>query len=253
MFHLSASAPASRPDPLRQLYSALATLKDQIDGPYYLDECTGSMDFPDRGVYFFFAPGSDLAHSSSSTWHLTRIGTVGVADGSSASLWGRLRQHRGNTRGEYAGGGNARGSVFRKHVGRAIIERDGLHDQYPHWGVPHAEGLDIDTDALREQEHPLEERVSAYIRSLPFLYLDVEDQPGPDSDRAAIEMNAIALTSHYRRQMETPYPKPSWLGRHSPKPEIYRTALWNIEHVSALFSQAIHETMTEYIPQTSPA
>lgn len=253
MLNLSASEPSSRPEPLRQLYSTLSELNQQIDGPYYLEECTGDMDFPERGVYFFFSQDCDLRHGAPATWSLTRIGTIGVSEGSSATLWGRLRQHRGNTGGEYAGGGNARGSVMRKHVGRALIERDDLHEEYPNWGVPHAEGIDLETTELREQEHPLEVEVSEYIRSLPFLYLRVPDPPGPDSDRSKIEMNAIALTSHYRRQMESPYATPDWLGKHSPKPEIYRTGLWNIQHVSGLFSQAITDTMESYISDTTPA
>jgi hypothetical protein len=251
--HMSASAPEGRPEPLHQLYCALSDLNTAIDGPYYLNDCSGGMDFPEQGVYFFFSSESDLEHGASGTWQLTRIGTIGVSEGSSATLWGRLRQHRGNASGKYADGGNHRGSVFRKHVGRALIERDDRHGAFPHWGQPHAAGLDIETTALREQEHPLEQEVSEYIGNLPFLYLNVPGEPGPNCDRAQIEMNAIAMTSHYRRQMQTPYRSASWLGRHSPAEEIYRTGLWNIEHVSALFSQAILETMRDYIDVAVPA
>lgn len=43
----------------------------------------------------------------------------------------------------------------------------------------------------------MERRVSDYLRQLPFLWVDVPDEPGPESDRAYLERNAIALLSNY--------------------------------------------------------
>ncbi len=139
---------------------------------------TGRLDWPDRGVYFFFSPASDLRATTAVDWQLSRIGTVGVSTGSSNTLWNRLRQHRGNVQGKYAGGGNHRGSIFRLHVGRALIEKHGWHDEYPHWGD---QNPDAETTAVREQEHELEQRVSEYIRDLPFLWVDVPGKPGPSA------------------------------------------------------------------------
>jgi len=128
-------------------------------------------------------------------WRLSRIGTVGVSADSSNTLWNRLRQHHGNVRGKYAGGGNHRGSIFRLHVGRALIEKHGWHDEYPHWGE---QNPDAETTAVREQEHELEQRVSEYIRDLPFLWVDVPGDPGPECVRAVIEANTIAMVSSRR-------------------------------------------------------
>jgi hypothetical protein len=77
------------------------------------------MNWPDRGIYFFFHP--DETRESSDQLRVTRIGTHAVSEGSSTSLWDRLRTHRGAQRGTYEGGGNHRGSVFRKRVGEALI------------------------------------------------------------------------------------------------------------------------------------
>src|SRR6056297_491202 len=119
-----------------------------------------SMDWPDRGVYFFFA--SDEHRDAGDQLRITRIGTHAVSEGSSTSLWDRLRTHRGANRGTYEGGGNHRGSVFRKRVGEAIIERDGLHDEYSDWGVGSSAGR-----AQRLEELELERQVSDCIRDLP--------------------------------------------------------------------------------------
>jgi len=42
--------------------------------------------------------------------------------------------------------------------------------------------------------------VSEYIRELPFLWVNVDDEPGPESDRAYIERNAIALVSNFESE-----------------------------------------------------
>lgn len=236
-----------RPPQLQAVYSLLADLKERTEGPWNLGAVDGYHDWPERGIYFFFTPDSDLDTPSPTQWKLSRIGTVGVSTGSANTLWNRLRQHRGNTRGAYAGGGNHRGSIFRKHVGRAIIEAEGRHDQYPHWGIEHRAGIPIGTEELRAQEHPLEERVSEYIRDLPFLVLPVPGEPRPGCDRDRIETNLIGLVSHYRRS--TPgLLMDDWLGVESPKPEVYKSGLWNIEHVNALYTPTILDDAAAYLP-----
>lgn len=238
---------SDRPPHLAALYEILGDLADRTDGPWTLGSVDGHQEWPERGIYFFFTPDTDLENTPPSQWNLSRIGTVGVAAGSSNSLWNRLRQHRGNTRGEYAGGGNHRGSIFRKHVGRAIIEAEGRHDQYPHWGTEHRAGIPIGTQELRAQEHPLETRVSDYIRDLPFLVLPVPGEPAPGCDRDRIETNLIALISHHRRT--TPgLLMDGWLGIESPKPEVYKSGLWNINHVNALYTPTIFDDVQAYLP-----
>lgn len=173
-----------REEDLDRLYELFHRLESELDGMQRLKECDGYMDWPDRGVYFFFEP--DESRETSDYPRLTRIGTHAVSAGSGTSLWNRLRTHRGALSGTYEGGGNHRGSVFRKRVGEALIERDGLQDDFPEWG----EGNTADRD-LRLEEQELEKRVSECIRNLPFLWTAVDDEPGPGSDRAYIERNAI--------------------------------------------------------------
>ena len=78
-------------------------------------------ELPKQGVYFFFDDG-ERTKFSTAVPRLVRIGTHGVSVGSVATLRNRLRTHFGYPR----GAGNHRASVFRLHVGRAMIERDSL-------------------------------------------------------------------------------------------------------------------------------
>ena len=189
----------SRRDDLDRLYGLFDRLRSNVGGTRTLDDCTGYMDWPDRGVYVFFAP--DERRADGSFPRATRVGTHAVSAGSGTSLWDRLRTHRGAQRGTYEGGGNHRGSVFRERVGEAFVERDGLGDEYPEWG----RGSTADRD-LRLSELDLERRVSDYVRGLPFLYVAVDDDPGPESDRAYVERNVIALLSNHRRDSLDPAP-----------------------------------------------
>jgi hypothetical protein len=97
-----------------------------------LGDCTGYMDWPDRGVYVFLA--RDERRETDGRRRVVRVGTHAVSAGSDTSLWDWLRTHRGATRGTYEGGGNHRGSVFRERVGETTVERDGLNVDVPRVG-----------------------------------------------------------------------------------------------------------------------
>lgn len=229
----------TRHQDLDQFYSLLNNLEAKVGGKRKLGNCDGRMNWPDRGVYFFFHP--DETHKSSDQLRVTRIGTHAVSEGSSTSLWDRLRTHRGAKRGTYEGGGNHRGSVFRKRVGEAIIERESLQDEYPEWGVGSSAGRE-----LRLEELEMERRVSEYIRELSFLWVDVDDEPSPNSDRAYIERNAIALVSNYGKKSIDPR-REEWLGHHSPVTDIEQSGLWNINHIEEDYQPDFLETLEGYI------
>lgn len=229
----------TRAEDIDRLYALLSELEERVGGKQRLGECTGYMDWPDRGIYFFCSPNEYRGKQL----RLTRVGTHAVSEGSQTSLWDRLRTHRGAKRGTYEGGGNHRGSVFRKRVGEAIIERDNLHEEYPDWGVGSSAG--------REQRLPeleLERRVSDYIRNLPFLWVKVEDEPGPDSDRAYLEQNTIALLSNYERKPIDP--RENWLGQYSRSEKIRESDLWNVNHVDEEYDPQFLDILKERIEQT---
>ncbi|MFB6299620.1 MAG: hypothetical protein ABEH65_05100 [Halobacteriales archaeon] len=83
----------AREDDIDRFYALLEELDRQVDGPYKLKDCTGYMDWPERGVYFFFEPGETRA--TTERLRVTRVGTHAVSTGSGTSLWDRLKQHYG--------------------------------------------------------------------------------------------------------------------------------------------------------------
>jgi hypothetical protein len=66
--------------------------------------------------------------------------------------------------------------------------------------------------AIRRSEEAAEREVSRIIRAMPFVWLAVDDAPGPDSLRGYIERNSIALLSNLGRPPLDP-PSSGWRGR----------------------------------------
>ena len=234
----------SRKDDLDRFCRLLDQLDKNVSGKQRLANCDGYMDWPDRGVYFFFA--TDEQRADTDQLRLTRVGTHAVSEGSGTSLWNRLRTHRGALSGTYEGGGNHRGSVFRKRIGEAMVERHNLHDEYPEWGDGSSAGRD-----LRLEELEMERQVSDYLRELPFLWVDVDDEPGPESDRAYLERNAIALVSNYRKETIDSRSN-EWLGTDSQSQEIRESGLWNVNHVDESYDPAFLDQFAKAIEGTEP-
>ena len=240
----------ARQDDLDRFYGLLDDLAKRVGGTRKLKNCTGYMDWPDRGVYFFLEPGE--MRDSSDQMRVTRVGTHAVSEGSSTSLWDRLKQHYGTGSGSsnHPHGGNHRGSVYRKRVGEAIIEKHDLHDDYPDWDKRWS-SIDRDRSEVRDEEYILERRVSAYIREQPFLWVDVDDEPSTDSDRAFIEQNAIALLSNFDDQTVDPRDD-EWLGKYSRSREIRESGLWNVNHVEERYDLDFLEMLEEGAEDTTP-
>ena len=213
-----------------RFYDLLGQLEDALGGARTLAGCDGRMGWPQRGVYFFLEPGETRSLSGSGR-RVVRVGTHALTATSRATLWNRLSQHRGHADGS---GGNHRGSIFRLLVGVALAQR-GDCDRPRSWGVGADKGsaarrLGMSREALREAEADLERRVSAAIGQMPFLWLEVPDAPGPDSERGRIERNAIALLSH-ARSAAADAPSARWLGAHSDRGLVRAAGLWNNRHV----------------------
>lgn len=233
----------TRKHDLHLLYRLLQDLEERVGGTRLLAECDGRMDWPERGVYLFFEP-DERREEDEEQLRLTRVGTNAVTEGSSKSLWDQLRDHRGTVSGKYADGGNHRESVFRRHVGAAMLERDGLVERYDDWG----EGSSSSPDQ-REHEHPHEKRVSEYIRGLPFLWVAVDDAPGPESDRAFIERNLVGMLSNFGRA-SIDRRAAGWLGKHSRSKAVRMSGIWNDEHVRHDYDRDVLRVLEEHAERT---
>jgi hypothetical protein len=219
---------------LRDFYGLLDAL-EAVRGSVVLSAGSGRMNWPARGVYFFFEDGEVRAESGCGP-RVVRVGTHALHAGARSSLWSRLAQHRGPAR---SGGGNHRGSIFRLIVGRALQRRDGLPSST--WG----QGSHAPAE-VRCQERELEAAVSRFLGAMRVLCLAVPDPAGPESLRGCLERNAIALLSNHERPALDP-PGSAWLGRHADRERVRLSGLWNIKHVEerhdptflAAFEQAV--------------
>lgn len=201
---------------LDRFYGLIARLRVLPGQGRALGDCTARDRWPDRGVYFFTEPGEFRRGNDSP--RIVRVGTHAVSTGSKATLWSRLRAHRGTA----SSGGNHRGSIFRLHVGDAIARRDQL--VIPTWGRKSSASR-----AIRELEKPHERRVSEYLAAMSVMWVAAPDDAGPRSDRSAIERGTVALLSNQLSPIDRP--STNWLGALNPHEEIQRSGLWNLKYV----------------------
>lgn len=110
------------------------------------------------------------------------------------------------------------------------------------------------SSAKRERrliELEMERRVSDYLRNLPFLWVNVDDEPSSDSHRAYIERNTIALLSNYHRDTIDPRSN-DWLGNHSRSEKIRESGLWNVNHVDETHDPTFLDDLRGAIDETRP-
>jgi hypothetical protein len=204
---------------LDRFYQALGRLASFEGQGQQLRTYGGRLAWPSRGVYFFQEPGEHRAGSDS--LRIVRVGTHALGANARSKLWGRLRAHRGSRDGR----GNHRGSIFRLHVGAAMLERDGNRAAFATWGAGQSASR-----LVRDAEVAHEKKVSAHIGSMRILWVDVPDEAGPQSVRGYIERNAIGLLSNRLNPGDPP--SESWLGKESARAEIRESGLWNLNHVA---------------------
>lgn len=219
-------------DKVKQLYDVVYYVANKTSGIRLLSECTGKMDWPKKGLYYIL-DFSEYSIAQNSSPKIIRVGTHAVSQGSKSTLWNRLKTHKGLNN----GGGSHRSSVFRLHIGNAIIAKNGLN--IPTWAV----GQNA-TKEIRDLETDLEKQVSEYIGKLGVVVLNIDDQSSSTSDRAYIEKNSIALlsTTNYSFDFATM----DWLGYYSNKDEIRRSSLWNINYVNNSFDNNFFSILEKY-------
>jgi len=210
---------ADRRSDLLRFYTLLDRLETGIGVARTLAACSGRMDWPKRGVYFFREPGEERSDSGLGP-RVVRVGTHALREASPRTLWHRLSNHKG-----YAGsgGGNHRGSIFRLIVGTALLCRD--RQSCASWGDKRASRA-----AVKDHELEFECAVSRYIGAMPFIWLAIDDEAGPQSRRGFIERNAIALLSNHGKP-SLDAPSAAWLGRHCDRELVRSSGLWNSDYV----------------------
>ncbi|WP_139306116.1 DUF6884 domain-containing protein [Methylomonas sp. LWB] len=215
-WHRKALSDSKRYRDLRQLYGLIK--KSRLSGKTFLLSKLRNQSLPKRGVYVFL----DLNEPNflGEPGRIVRIGTHAVSEGSKATLKNRLRCHAG----QIDGTGNHRGSIFRLHVGRALLVKEETVASLTSWG----DGQNASA-YIRNIEKQHELRVSEYLGSLEVFVIDADDVPSKNSLRASIERQLIALCSEDFQLID--HPSKEWLGQFSSMPTIVRSGLWNLRDV----------------------
>jgi hypothetical protein len=219
---------------LNAFYEMLSELEDGLGGKRTLMECNGRLNWPKRGIYILFEDGETRRFDN--VLRVVRIGTHAISVNSKSCLWQRLRTHRGNRN----GGGNHRSSILRLHVGAAMISKSNGTINLPTWG-----DRNNGTKASRINEGELEQKVTEYIGKMKVLWLSINDNPSPFSDRAYIERNVIGLLSGMNHLIDQP--SENWLGNHSLNHLIKHFGLWNVNSVGNLYDYRFLDVFHRYM------
>ena len=164
---------------------------------------------PSDGIYFFFERGEEVAIEDQSVDRVVRVGT----HREDARFPARISQHYGN---RHSLGGHKNGSVFRKHLGGALLRRQNPADpRITPWITQGGES------------YPgVEEAVSRELRAnFTFAWVTV---PTRDA-RLSLESGLIALLA----QFAAGSPSADWLGGFAVDPAIRVCGLWNTQHLNS--------------------
>jgi len=213
----------NRLENLKVFYRYLEEISRRYASPRNLNDKNWQAGLPKRGVYFFFEEGEER-YDSGKGHRVVRVGTHATILNAKSTLKQRLGHHRGTGISSPAGG-NHRGSVFRKHVGRALIQKRGMgKEMLGSWDGDKPMGK-----YANEQELDIEIEVSKIIWNMPFLVLPILDPPGQHTERSLIEMGSISLLSNFQKpDSNLDAPSPTWLGLSHPNAKIRESGLWNV-------------------------
>ena len=100
--------------------------------------------------------------------------------------------------------------------------------------------------AVRQSEEALECAVSEVIGKMPFVWVGIDDEAGPRSQRADIERNAIALLSNFRKPPLDP-PSPRWLGLHCASVRVRESGLWNSDQVDKAYDRGFLDRFEQLV------
>ena len=81
---------------------------------------------------------------------------------------------------------------------------------------------------------------------MPFLWLEIDDAPQPDSLRGYIERNSIALLSNFDKKPLDPAAD-NWLGNFSDRKLVRGSGLWNSRHVNDSYERNFLNTFEKLI------
>ncbi len=103
---------------------------------------------------------------------------------------------------------------------------------------------------VKSLEQPIEEAVSKVTGYMMLLWLNADDEPGPNSLRGYIERNAIALLSNYHGD-SVDTSSDEWLGRFSGREKVRQSGLWNSHYVDGVYDPEFLVKFMQQIESTA--
>lgn len=165
---------------------------------------------PQNGIYILFE-ASETGHGTN------RIARIGTHTGSD-QLRSRLKQHYIQE--------NKDRSIFRKNIGRAILNRD--HDPFlAQWD------LDLTTHEAKQKhknvvdfsrQRQVEQQVTRYIQENFRFIVFCVDEKEKRLDWESKLFSTVSLCTKCR-------PSNRWLGKYSPIEKIQQSGLWNVNEL----------------------
>jgi hypothetical protein len=164
---------------------------------------------PRNGIYLFFEDGEVIDFGGKYRDRIVRVGTHTKDD----RFRTRIRQHYGQVNSER---GNKNGSIFRKHLGGALLScLDTEHPALPDWYHNKVKG---------PEEHEI--AVSRRLRqTFTFVCFEVSTA----AERLELESGLIAQLAQYPIGSASP----SWIGHFAKSESMRSFGLWNTQRVSA--------------------
>lgn len=214
----------TRLEDVKRFYEILRKLECRLGGRRILTECTHSSGWPTQGVYFFME-NSEKRSESGEGLRIVRVGA-------STSLWSRLYAHKNGS------------SVFRRLIGSALINKQGIDYAYYKWWSQKTSEKDP------AMEKSIKRCVSKTIGKMPFLWLKVDNA----YLQSYIEGNATALLSNFWRKT-IDAPSATWLGYHCTDKQgnlIYKikeSGLWSQDFVEMGYPPEFLDKLEELVEQ----
>lgn len=218
---------------LNTLYSLLDHYSDKYSLATNFSDFDNKNCCPEYGLYLFMhIDESRLCDPS--RLRIARIGTHAVSDGSRATLWQRLKTHKGTNDGY----GNHRSSIFRSYLGSALLNRHGRYLES--WAQ------ETNDKQVLMLEKELERQVSDYLnKKFQVVCINIPGVPSKTSDRAYIERNLIALLSSFNHFSDPP--PADWLGKDAPSEIVRRSGLWNVNHTEEIYADEFIDIFETYL------
>ncbi|NMX22102.1 hypothetical protein C5S30_06680 [ANME-1 cluster archaeon GoMg4] len=167
------------------------------------DHNTSPFELPTNGIYFFYEDGEFCTHENEREKRIVRVDTHRV-DG---NFRNRINSH-------YRGTKNS--SVFRKHLGGALMRRKDPNDRrLKQW-------LKQDASTFQEIEMEVTKKLKEHFS---FRCIPVEDK----EERLRLEEELIATVAKCAKCK----PTENWLGNFAADELVRKSGLWNHQHVTS--------------------